>query len=166
MVYNEIIIPNYLLERKLSNHAFAIAVALYNYNVTVEQTNCHSMFSVIYSPKHLARLCRLSTDATRKHFGELNDTGIIAKISKTKRGYTQYHLKRFEHITKNYMTLSKELYDAIEPELLQAYLMVRYYNNHNVNINALDIKLIGLRKLITRGFIAPRGESYIIIKGE
>ena len=166
MEYEErIIIPNFIFEKKLSNLAFAIAVALYNFNAIADH-NDDSMFSVIYLPKHVARLCRLSTDATRKHIGELSETDIIVKSTKTKRGYTRYYLKKYEQLAENYTTLSKAKYYAIEPELLQAYLTVCYCNKHNISISALDTKPVGLRKLVIKGYIAPRGDTYTMLKGE
>lgn len=163
--YGTIIIPDYLLERKLSNQAFAIAVALYNYNEVVEHTH-ESMFSVYYSPKHLGRLCRLSTDATKKHIKELYETDIITKIVETKSGGTWFYLKKFEHLAKNYMIITRRMYDTLEPELLQAYLTVRYCSKHNISISSLETKPIGLRKLTVKGYIAPRGDTFTILKGE
>lgn len=161
--YGTIIIPDLLLERKLSNQAFAIAVALYNYNAEVEQTH-ESMFSVYYSPKHLARLCRLSTDATKKHIGELSETDIISKTVKTKGGGAWLYLKRFEHLAKNYIIIPKKTYDTLDPELLQAYLTVRYCSKHNISISSLETKPIGLRKLTLKGYIAPHGDTFKILK--
>lgn len=158
-----IVIPNNLFKINLSPQAFAIAVALYNYNFVVEQTH-ESRFSVIYSPKHLARLCRLSTDATRKHIGELSKTDIITKTVKIKNGYIRYYLKKFEQLPENYITLAKKSYDVIEPELLQTYLTIRYCNDNDMSIDALDYKPIGLRKLIIGGYISPNSESYTILK--